>query len=205
MRSNRRRTAGLVLTVVLAGALGACGDDDAPPLDPGSTSTSSDATSSTPEPSSSTSDATSEPTSEPTGPEIALQGISLRVPAGYQVIGRSGEIGVSLREDRDLAIDEINVTSNGNLGLSYDTDFLAREHNRVAGYRRNPKRQDDVTVQGRTMFHVAGPTSAVAWVEAFGEGEGEYTVDIEFVFSLDDPVAHREAVVRAFLDDVRFT
>lgn len=150
-RMTTRWAAAAAATVCLGALLGACGDDGEPAAEETSSSTPSTA----PEPSE-TAD------TSPMGKQVTLGPVTLTVPDGYRVKDVSEYLLLIVGPEQQrlgLAVQE-SMTDTSLDELAADPSVT---------WTSEPRRVDDVELDGVELYHLTGET-------AFGRGD-EYGVD----------------------------
>ncbi len=222
----RRRAGSLVLLVCLgATALSGCSGDDPAPDEPSSTAVTSTPDAPDPTSGSPSVDPSEDPTPDPTpdatpdttpestyadvepatGELVELDGLSLRVPVGYQVLDSTGDL-LNAQVDPAAGFDFLGVSATGNYDEHKDLDAMLATHNeRDISYRRDPTTRDRVVVDGVEMYHASGKVSPQLWAEAFGGGNTAYDIDIAFAFGLDTPAAERQRITESVMASIDLT
>jgi hypothetical protein len=185
----------VALLLVGLAALAGCGDDD-PTADPSPTDgTSSAATAPT------TGGTTpSAPTSSSTvGPRVVTSRFALQAPEGFKKRAVAGELlGSFIDLLPDDAIYFGIIEDYGNASL----DEMAESYVRNGPYEKRPRFLPPVEVDGRMVFHVAGPINDRSWGEAFGALIRGAGVTIEF--QIHSPAPVRKRIVESTMATLRW-
>lgn len=191
---SRRSLVPLLSLVTIGALLVGCSSDDreaGPGTHPATSSTG-------PVPSTDT------PTATPSasGERIDMEALSFTLPADYAPEGSRTPTNLGARGKAQLSLDTLAVVTVDNFGDPSDLSQAIQTHLDFSGYQREPRTLEPVTVDGVEMYHLAGRTDALTWVEAFGSDSTSDTIDIQFEFSVEDTAAQREEVVASVLDSV---
>ena len=183
--------------VVCAVGLAGCSDDgsDAGPRTPTPTVTTPITTSTSPA-APSPSDPSTSPGVEPaTGDLLELDGMSLRVPEGWDVVDRT-DTGFTASRRVNVVHDTLDVRIQDNLGISEPLASTIEMRNDLqVFYERDPQVEQPVVIDGLKMFHLSGQVSDNFWAEAYGSDLGDHTIDVSFLFGpKTSPAERREAV-----------
>ena len=206
---RRRSAPAAFAALALMAALAACGDDEPDPPASGGSSESTESTEST-KPTEPTEPTESTEPTEPetplgtgaapaTGKSITVDGLSLRLPQGWQTSTQDAEGFVA--EPRELSLDVLEVIVIQNDGLTSSPEAAFREY---AGYGvRPPKTLPPIEVDGVPMFHGTGQTQSSTWVEAFGSNSTDFTIWLTFKSSPRlTPLKERRALADSVLATV---
>jgi hypothetical protein len=167
-----------VLTVTACG-----GSSSTPSASPTGSDTASTTTGTSPSPAG--------PSYAPaSGKRVSLPQLTLRAPAAYDVDTSYPLIpgAYDPRTGSELTFADIHVfpgTSNGRFA------HLVLKN---ADWHPRPRRMPDVTVDGRTFYHLAGPTHAGTYVDDYGRVEGPRSVELTFEVRRVSPAARRRLV-----------
>jgi hypothetical protein len=196
-----RRTAGptwVALLLVGLAALAGCGDDG-PTADPGptdSTSASTPPATGATTPSAPTSSSTVVPA---TGPRVVTSRFALRAPEGFEKRAVAGEL---LGSFIDLLPDDAIYFGIIEDYGSQSLDQMAESYVRNAPYQKRPRFLPPVEVDGRMVFHVAGPINDRSYGEAFGALVRGAAVTIEF--QIHSPAPVRKQIVASTMATLRW-
>ena len=192
-----RASAAGVLTLALAGGLGACGGGD-----------SADAPTPTPSSGPASEGSSSEPTGSPSpsdpfagvrpadGPKVVQGPVAIHVPHGYEV----DKSFVHIINCNDImAGDQLTFSSLSSFAGS-SLDGAVRSVLHSTSYGKKPERRRDVTIDGARFFHLSGRQDSEFYVEIYGAMIEDHLV--ELTFQMHTPAPKRDRIVRSVLASV---
>jgi hypothetical protein len=192
---------GAALLVSLVTALAGCGgDDEDPSTDPAPSGSTSSGVST--DPTASDDPTPSDPVStvEPaTGPRVVTSRFSLTAPKGFTKRAVAGEF---LGSFVDLLPDDTIYFSILEDYRPLSLDEMAESYVRNGPYERPPQYLPHVEVDGRMVFHVAGPIDDRSYGEAFGALVDGAGVTIEF--QIHSPKPRRQEIVDSTMATLRW-
>ncbi len=194
-------TISLLLSLVCAVALAACGGDEtaaSPPTNQSSTSTPVDAEQSPSEPADPTE---TTPTVAPaTGKVIKVRGLSVRVPEGWTPNIRLTIQQGAFPTDRIGTIMRVFRFPNSDL---FTIDELADEE--VGSFGPRGKRVDDLFMDGQKIYHLVGNPHRGSHTERFGTiiANGDQ-VFVEFEFGNGETRTERDEIIQSVLATAQF-
>lgn len=149
------RRLGLVAALITLGALAGCSDDDpvTGPSAPTSSASDESSASSAPSVPSGSTESSSAAEPEPTGPELTLDGASLRLPDTY---GGVQETDFLLTAEDSETGTLVSLGAVPSLGGTSAEQLLASSAKNTL-FASKPAEADPVTVGDEELFHLTGP------------------------------------------------
>lgn len=189
-----RRTkiaAGVLAAATLLLAAGCGGSDGSSdgsgaPTDPATSASTS--TSSSP--------STSAPTvAAATGPLLDMPRASLHAPDTWRLRKKLVTFSVSAGDPQSVSLVQL-----GDLDATNDASLAVQAHNATRGYAGTPpKVLAPVTIDGVPCYHVAGQTTKLSYVEAFGAIHNDGMVSVQMTFSSEIKPAERQQLIDSML------
>lgn len=197
-RPSRRPAAPRWVALALVGvtALAGCSDDSPDPSpDPSTSESTSAGTSTTP-----SGDPTRTSTVAPaTGPRVVTSRFELRAPEGFEKRPVAGEF---LGSFNDLLPDDTIYFGIIEDYGAQSLDDMAESYLRNGPYEKRPDVLPPVELDGRMLFHVAGPINHRSYGEAFGALVDGAAVTIEF--QIHSPAPRRQEIVESTMATLRW-
>lgn len=187
----------LVSVLALGTACNGSDDPGATPSEPTSTATEAPST----EPTATESETAS--VAPATGPELEMPRASVRVPEGWEIQDQLVSAQTEAFDDDTASLITVSETedfSGGQLTLEQMVDIWFQ----TSPYDMRPKALPATELDGVEVYHLAGKTDRLSYLEEFGADRGDRIVALTFELSTELSPQEREEIVDSVVATFRW-
>lgn len=189
----------LVAVLALGTACNGSDDPGATPSEPASSPTGAPST----EPTETTTETTTPSIAPATGPVLEMPRASVRVPEGWEIQDQLVSAQAEAFDDDTASLITVAETEDFS-GGQLTTEQMVDIWYQTSPYDLRPKEQPATELDGVEVYHLAGKTDRLSYLEEFGADRGGRVVALIFELSTELSPQEREEIVDSVVATFRW-